>query len=89
MKRFGTAVESGAGATLISEMVVASQIEAVILAKSDLLRSIQTFKLISHRDRHQQPAMNVFVKLANRGCGVQGRGNPVSSRAHLLDTVAQ
>lgn len=58
-----TAVEAGAGATMISELVVASRIEAGVLSTSDLLRPYRQFKLVRHRDRHLPPAVNAFTKM--------------------------
>ncbi|WP_081851274.1 LysR family transcriptional regulator [Bradyrhizobium sp. URHD0069] len=58
-----TAVETGAGATMISELVVASRIEAGVLSKSDLLQPCRHFKLVRHRDRHPPPVVTAFTKM--------------------------
>jgi DNA-binding transcriptional LysR family regulator len=58
-----TAVENGAGATIISELVVASQLESGALVGSSLLRPVRQFKLIQHRDRMPSPAIEAFIAL--------------------------
>lgn len=56
-----TAVETGAGATMISELVVGSHIAAGVLNKCDLLQPSRPFKLVRHRDRQPPPAVRAFA----------------------------
>lgn len=58
-----TAVENGAGATMISELVVAASLGAGVLDKSDLLQPTRFFKLVRSRDRHPSPAVKAFIEM--------------------------
>jgi DNA-binding transcriptional LysR family regulator len=56
------AVEAGAGATIISEQVVATAIETGRLRANPIDLPPRDFALLSHRDRHASPAQQVLVR---------------------------
>jgi DNA-binding transcriptional LysR family regulator len=56
------AVESGAGATIISEHVVASSVAAGKLRAIPIDLPPRDFTLVRHRDRHLSPAQSALVK---------------------------
>jgi DNA-binding transcriptional LysR family regulator len=58
-----TAVENGAGATMISELLVVAQLANGALCRLDLLQTRRPFRLIRHRDRQPSPAIEAFTAL--------------------------
>lgn len=62
-----TAVESGAGVTMISELAVALRLKTGVLIMSDLLQPSRPFKLVRHRDRHPSPSVKAFTKMLGGG----------------------
>lgn len=58
-----TAVENGAGATMISELLVSAQLANGALRKSELLQTRRPFRLVRHRDRQASPAIEAFTAM--------------------------
>ncbi len=78
------AVEAGAGATIISEHVVARDIAAGVLKVVPIALPEREFALVTHRQRHASAAQQALVRLLTND-DTAGEQRPPARRARRIE----